>query len=116
MALHLFCAYDNMRECCEGVVATRVAKSLEHVFRQVIHVVDRMVVPIEGNLKVFPCCLYSISTAHCNLEMVNHCRCYEEGIQIWERTNMSAHCKRDIVEIVTKVSFDGLFLLKVKTL
>lgn len=82
MALHPFRAYDNMRECCEGVVATRVATSPEHVFRQVIHVVDCMVVPVEGILKIFPCCLYSVSSAHCNLEMVNRYICYEEGIQI----------------------------------
>jgi hypothetical protein len=74
-----------------------VAKSPGHVFRQVVHVVDPTFVPTEGNLQAFACCLYSICSAHCNHETVNCHKCYEEGIQIWERTKMSAHCKRDIV-------------------
>jgi len=97
IVLRPFCAYDDMRECCEGVVVTRVAKSPEHVFCQVVRVVDPTVVPIEGNLQVFPCCLYSICSAHSNNETVNCHKCYEEGIQIWEGTKMSAPCKRDIV-------------------
>jgi hypothetical protein len=68
MAQRPFRVYDDMRECCERVVATRVAKRPEHVFREVVHVVDPTVVPIEGNLKVFPCCLYSICRAHCDHE------------------------------------------------
>lgn len=67
MALRPFRAYEDMRECCEGVVATRVAKSLEHVFRQVVHVVDPTVVPIEGNLKVFPCSMLPLFCLQCTL-------------------------------------------------
>jgi len=69
MALHPFRACDDMRECCEGVVATCVAKSREHVFLQVVHVVDPTVVPVEGNLQLL-CCLYSICSTHCNYETV----------------------------------------------
>jgi len=96
MALRQFCACDDMRGHCEGVVSMRVAKSREHVFRQVVHVVDPTVVPVEGNLQLL-CCLYSICSTHCNYDTVNCYICYEEGIQIWERTKMSAHCKRDVI-------------------
>jgi hypothetical protein len=92
-----FTQFHALQYCCEGVVATRVAKSPERVFCQVVHVVDPTVEPIEGNLQVFLCCLYSICSAHCNHETFNSNRCYEEGIQMWEKTNMNAHCKRDIV-------------------
>ena len=96
MALLSFRAYDDMRECCEGVVATRVAKSPKRIFRQVLHEIDPTDVPIEGNLPMFPRCPYSTCSAHCNHETVNRL-IYYGGYADMERTKMSAHCKTDIV-------------------
>lgn len=68
-----------------------VAKILKHVFHHEVRAVDPTVVRVEGNrLKCFHVAF--ILFGRCNSETVNRYRCYEDGIEIWERSKKNAHC------------------------
>jgi hypothetical protein len=94
VALHPVHTSNDMRDHCKGLKATCMAKSPEHVFCQVVEVVNPTVVHTGGNLNVFPCHLCCICHAHCNRGMDNCYRYYyEEGVHIREGNKKSANCK-----------------------